>query len=84
MQFPADEDILEVTWFFKKIEKVTEHKIPKQGPKTKMQTTGLKQRQKRREKTHANTVRREKVMRKSCGKTDLVVTHKWNWQGKKR
>jgi hypothetical protein len=46
VQFPADEDILEVIWFFKKFEKVTERKIPKQGPKTKMQTTGLKQRQK--------------------------------------
>jgi hypothetical protein len=27
-------------------------------------------------------VGRGKVMR-SFGKTDLVVTHKWNWQGKK-
>jgi hypothetical protein len=45
VQFPADVDVLEVTWFFKKFEKVTESKIPKPCPKTKMQTTDLKRRQ---------------------------------------
>lgn len=44
MHFPADEDVLKVTWIFKKFEKESE--IPKQGPKTKMQTTGVKRRQK--------------------------------------
>ena len=46
MQFSADEDVLKSPGFFKKFEKVTESKIPKQGPKTKMQTTGAKWRQK--------------------------------------
>ena len=45
MQSPADEDVLKVTRFFKKHEKVTESKIPKPGPKTKMQITDLKRRQ---------------------------------------
>jgi len=42
VQFSADEDVLKSPGFFKKFEKVTESKIPKQGPKTKMQTTGAK------------------------------------------
>jgi hypothetical protein len=45
-QVPADQDVLKVTWFFKICEMITESKIPKLGPKTKMQTTDLKGRQK--------------------------------------
>jgi hypothetical protein len=50
-QVSADEDVLKVTRFFRKFEMVTESKIPKPGPKTKMQTTDLKRRKKEGENT---------------------------------